>query len=179
MQAYIRPLCEGYFALRALMKSALPLLNNAVASQAVSSFRVWESRSDLSCHQLNGTSHRMVRYCNLLASPSPLWLSSFLPGQACAHSFCFPPPPPCPSPPWHVPTAVSLCSPHIPRLDSVQPTRSVHSYSPPLPRSDSTLDARATPGSTGCDYPFSSAPSAAWPGLHESAACAGTYLRAD
>jgi len=41
MQAYIRPLGEGIVNLRALMKSALPLLNNAVASQAGSSFRVW------------------------------------------------------------------------------------------------------------------------------------------
>src|SRR4029450_9183680 len=71
--------------------------------------------------------------------------------------------------------AFSACSPHRPHLDSVKPIRSADSYSPPLPRSDSTLDARATPESTGCDYPFSSLPSAAWPGLHESAACAGTY----
>ena len=57
MQAYIRPLSEGIVNLRALMKSALPLLNNAVASQAVSSFRVWGSRSDLSRHHLDHTSH--------------------------------------------------------------------------------------------------------------------------
>src|SRR4030095_8766929 len=120
----------------------------------------------------------MVRYFNLLASPSPLWLASVSPGQACAYSFGSLPPPSCPSPLWHVPTAFRACAPHRPHLDSVQPTRSAHSYSPPLPRSDSTLDARATPGSTGCDYPFSSAPSAAWPGLHESAACADTYLLA-
>jgi len=48
------------------MKSALPLLNNAVASQAGSSFRVWESRSDLSCHQRDHTSHRAAGYLNLL-----------------------------------------------------------------------------------------------------------------
>ena len=70
MQAYIRPLCEGSLALRALMKSALPLLNNAVASLAVSSFRVWESRSDLSCHQRDHTSHRAAGYLNLLMFPS-------------------------------------------------------------------------------------------------------------
>jgi len=58
MQTYMRPRCEGYFALRALMKSALPLLSNAVASQAGSSFRVWGSWSDLLCHQRNHTSHR-------------------------------------------------------------------------------------------------------------------------
>jgi len=40
MQAYIRPLREGIVNLRALMQSALPLLNKAVASQAGSSFRV-------------------------------------------------------------------------------------------------------------------------------------------
>jgi len=42
------------------MKSALPLLSRTAASQAVSQNRVWGSRSDLSCHQLNGTSHRTV-----------------------------------------------------------------------------------------------------------------------
>jgi hypothetical protein len=70
MPSYIRPLCEGHFALRALMKSALSLLNNALASQAVSSFRVWESRSDLSCHQRDHTSHRAAGYLNLLMLPS-------------------------------------------------------------------------------------------------------------
>jgi hypothetical protein len=58
MQTYMRPRCEGYFALRALMKSALPLLSNAMASQAGSSFRVWGSWSDLLCHQRNYPSHR-------------------------------------------------------------------------------------------------------------------------
>src|SRR5215510_7586603 len=62
MPSYIRPLCEGHFALRALMQSALPLLNNAVASQAGSSFRVWGSRSALSCHQRDHTSHRAAGY---------------------------------------------------------------------------------------------------------------------
>jgi hypothetical protein len=40
MQSYIRPLREGSVNLRALMKSALPLLNNASALKTVSSFRV-------------------------------------------------------------------------------------------------------------------------------------------
>src|SRR4029450_2875825 len=85
------------------------------------------------------------------------------------------PPPPCPSPQGHIPTAFSACSPHIPRLDTVKPIRSAHSYSPPLPLSDSTRDAQATPGSTGCDDPFSSAPSAASHGRRGSAACADSY----
>src|SRR5215510_5053090 len=70
MPSYIRPLREGRFALRALMKSALPLLNNAVASQAGSSFRVWGSRSDLSRHHLDHTSHRTAGYLDLLMSPA-------------------------------------------------------------------------------------------------------------
>jgi len=60
MPSYIRPRSEDSVYLRALMKSALPLLSRTSASQAVSQNRVWGSRSDLSCHQLNGTSHRMV-----------------------------------------------------------------------------------------------------------------------
>src|SRR5262249_42485819 len=70
MLSYIRPLCEGRFALRALMQSALPLLNNAVASQAGSSFRVWESRSTLACHQRDHTLHRAAGYLNLLMAPA-------------------------------------------------------------------------------------------------------------
>src|SRR4029434_10708235 len=68
MQAYIRPLCEGIIYLRALMKSAPPLLNNDSASKAVSSFRVWGSRSDLSCHHLDHTSHRAGGCLSRLAS---------------------------------------------------------------------------------------------------------------
>jgi hypothetical protein len=75
MQSYLRPLREGFASLRALMTSALPLLNNALASRAVSTFRVWGSRSDRSCHQLEHTSHRAVGFLNLLASTSPLWAS--------------------------------------------------------------------------------------------------------
>jgi len=67
MQSYIRPLCEGVIYLRALMKSAPPLLNNASASKAVSSFRVWGSRSDLSCHQRDHTSHRTGGFLSHLA----------------------------------------------------------------------------------------------------------------
>jgi len=47
------------------MQSALPLLNNAVASQAGSSFRVWGSWSDLSCHQRDPPAHRAAGYLNL------------------------------------------------------------------------------------------------------------------
>src|SRR5215831_3243596 len=70
MQSYIRPLCEGILNLRALMKSALPLLNNASALKTVSSFRVWGSRSALSCHHLDHTSHRAVGFLNYSA-PTP------------------------------------------------------------------------------------------------------------
>jgi len=87
------------------MKSALPLLNRTSALQAVSQNRVWGSRSDLSRHQLSGTSHRMGRYVTLWASPSPLWWARFFPGQALAHWFCCLPSPPCPSPLGHVPAA--------------------------------------------------------------------------
>ena len=77
MPSYIRPLREGFSSLQALMKSALPLLNNALASRAVSTFRVWGSRSDRSCHQLEHTSHRAVGFLNLLASTAPLLASLF------------------------------------------------------------------------------------------------------
>ena len=66
MPSYIRPLGEESVYLRALMKSALPLLNKTAASQTVSQNRVWESRSDLSCHQLAHTSHRLVRCLNIV-----------------------------------------------------------------------------------------------------------------
>src|SRR5262245_26017300 len=70
MPSYIRPLREGIASLRALMKSALPLLNKTSASIAMSTFRVWGSRSDRSCHQREHTSHRAVGFLNLLASSS-------------------------------------------------------------------------------------------------------------
>ena len=180
MPSYIRPLREGRFALRALMKSALPLLNNAVASQAVSSFRVWGSRSDLSCHQLDHTSHRAAGYLNLLMSPSqchPLGdlrrsfylvkilasvsalkrLSSLsITSIAPAHRFS------------------SRCR-HRPRPDSAAPTRSGHSCSRPRPPSDSNRNAQATLASIGCDRPFSASPSAGSPVRRGSAACARSY----
>src|SRR4029450_9769613 len=81
MPSYIRPLREGRFALRALMQSALPLLNNAVASQAGSSFRVGGIRSDLSRHQLDHTSHRTAGYLNLLMPPT--LLAVFVEAWAC------------------------------------------------------------------------------------------------
>jgi len=49
---------KAFHALRALMKSALPRLINSAASKALGLSRVWGSRSDLSCHQLDHTSHR-------------------------------------------------------------------------------------------------------------------------
>src|SRR5215510_11058452 len=58
--------------LRALMEAALPLLNNTSASRAVSTFRVWGSRSDRSCHHREHTSHRAVGCLNLVASTSSL-----------------------------------------------------------------------------------------------------------
>jgi hypothetical protein len=66
MPSYIRPRSEDSVYLRALMKSALPLLNKTAASKTVSQNRVWESRSDLSCHQLAHTSHRTVRRLNVV-----------------------------------------------------------------------------------------------------------------
>src|SRR5262249_57550736 len=110
----------------------------------------------------------MGRYFPLWASPSPLWWARFFPGQALAHVFCCLLSPPCPSPLGHVLAAFSSCSPHRPHLDSVQPTRSAHFYSPPLPRSDSTRDHRATLGSTRSASPFSSPPSSHVPPLPRS-----------
>src|SRR5512132_247905 len=89
MPSYIRPLREGFTPLRALMKSALPLLNNALASQAVSTFRVWGSRSDRSCHQLEHTSHRAVGFLNLLASTAPV-LASLLAVKIPDNKSCLP-----------------------------------------------------------------------------------------
>ena len=66
MPPYIRPLREGFSCLRALMKFALPLLNKASVSKPVVHDRVWGSRSDLECHQLESTSHLTVGCFNLL-----------------------------------------------------------------------------------------------------------------
>jgi hypothetical protein len=74
MQSYIRPLSEGVIDLRALMKSALPLLNKASASKTMSQGRVWGSRSDLSCHQLDHTSHRAVGFLTILNAKPPALL---------------------------------------------------------------------------------------------------------
>jgi len=76
MQSYIRPLREGMRYLRALMKSALPLLNKTSPSQAGASFRVWRSWSALSCHQRDHTSHRAGGCLNRLAFTSFSFLSS-------------------------------------------------------------------------------------------------------
>src|SRR5215831_1268568 len=51
--------------LRALMQSALPLLITTAASRALYLIRVEGSRSDLSCHQLDPTSHRAARLRHL------------------------------------------------------------------------------------------------------------------
>src|SRR5947208_10647596 len=91
MPSYIRPHSEESVSLRALMTSALSRLNTTAASRAVSQPRVCESRSDLSCHHREHTSHRTVGYCNFLASTSLLWLCSFLPDQALDHSSCLRP----------------------------------------------------------------------------------------
>src|SRR5918912_450793 len=185
MPSYIRPHSEDSVYLRALMKSALSLLNTTSASRAVSQTRVCESRSDLTYHPLEHTSHRTVGYCNFVASTSLLWLWRPPLCYGCEGSYlikpwiirpAYGPSLPCPLPPWYVPSQLfSSCSPRTLRLGSVTPRRSAHSYLPPLLLSDSILDARATPGSTGCDYPFSSAPSVASPGLRGSAACVDTY----
>ena len=134
MQSYIRPLSEGIAYLRALMKSALPLLNKTSTSRAVSSFRVWESWSDRSCHQLEYTSHRVGGFLHLFAST-----------RAPARGF---------SSPGH----------HRPRPDSAEPTQSVHSYLPRPQPSDSTPAVPEAPGSIGSADRLSSAPSVASPG---------------
>jgi hypothetical protein len=133
MQSYIRPLREGIVDLRALMKSALPLLNKTSTSRAVSSFRVWGSWSDRSCHQRDYTSHRAGGFLYpLVSTPAP------------ARGF-------------------SSRLLHRPHLDSARPTRSAHSCSPRPRLSDSTLAVPATPVSIGYAYRLSSSPSAASP----------------
>src|SRR5215831_4772312 len=57
MQSYIRPRGEDASGLRALMQSALPLLITTTASGALYLRRLGGSRSDLSCHQFDHTSH--------------------------------------------------------------------------------------------------------------------------
>jgi len=49
---------KTFYSLRALMQSALPLLITTAASGALYLIRVKGSRSDLSCHHLEPTSHR-------------------------------------------------------------------------------------------------------------------------
>jgi hypothetical protein len=163
MQAYIRPLREGIASLRALMKSALPLLNKTSASMAVSTFRVWGSRSDRSCHQRDHPSHRAVGCLNLVAStsslvglkPVTLWTSE-QPILLAARL----------TPVDHpMAPARGFSSPSHDRHhpDSATPTRSAQSCSPPPPLSDSTLDAEAAPVSIGCDDLFAAPPSEALP----------------
>src|SRR5712671_1909847 len=52
--------------LRALMQSALPLLITTAASRALDLSRVEGSRSDLSCHQREPTSHRAAGLLHFL-----------------------------------------------------------------------------------------------------------------
>src|SRR6266852_131916 len=59
-------LVKTFYGLRALMKSALPLLITTAASRALYLSRVEGSRSDLSCHQLEPTSHRAAGLLHLL-----------------------------------------------------------------------------------------------------------------
>src|SRR6266446_1451594 len=59
-------LVKTAYGLRALMKSALPLLITTAASRALSLSRVEGSRSDLSCHQLEPTSHRAAGLLHVL-----------------------------------------------------------------------------------------------------------------
>src|SRR5262244_1020499 len=77
MQPYIRPLSEDIHGLRALMKSALPRLITTAASWALYLRRLGGSRSDLSCHQLEPTSHRAAGLLHFLRAQSPLkgWAS--------------------------------------------------------------------------------------------------------
>ena len=88
MQSYIRPLCEGIVYLRALMKSAPPLLNKASASKAGSRCRVWGSRSGLSCHHLDHTSHRAGGFLSRFAATACWPLSSVLPGKTLDNNSC-------------------------------------------------------------------------------------------
>jgi hypothetical protein len=136
MQSYIRPLGEGIIYLRALMKSALPLLNKTSASRAVSSFRVGGSWSDRLCHQRDYTSHRAGGFLYLLAStPAP--------GRG-----------------------FSSRSPHRPHPGSAKPTQFAHSCSPLPLLSDSTHAGPAVPVSTGSADRPSSLPSVASPVRH-------------
>jgi len=154
MQSYIRPLSEGFVFLRALMKFALPLLSRTSASRAVSQHRVWGSRSDLLCHQLEHISHRTVGFLNLLVSTSSLSLSSLFPVKRLDSQF-----------PWSPISLLSILpralaggfnprSRHRLHPGSTRPTQSAHSYWLLLPRSDSSPGAQATLVSTGCDDPF-------------------------
>src|SRR6266704_5036781 len=59
-------LVKTSYGLRALMKSALPLLITTAASRALDLIRVKGSRSDLSCHQLDSTSHRAAGLLHVL-----------------------------------------------------------------------------------------------------------------
>src|SRR2546427_3415578 len=54
-------LVKTSYGLRALMKSALPLLITTTASWALYLVRVGGSRSDRSCHHLDHPSHRAAR----------------------------------------------------------------------------------------------------------------------
>jgi hypothetical protein len=177
MPSYIRPLREGRFPLRALMQSALPLLNNAVASQAGSRGRVWGSRSDLSRHQHGHPSQRTAGYFHLLMSPArchPSWRSSskLCPVQILASVASLQR--------LSSLSRASMAPAHRfrahcrqrPHPDAAAPTPSGHACSLPRPPSDATRDAQAPRSSIGCDRPFAAAPSAGSPVLRGSEACA-------
>ena len=82
MQSYIRRLGESFDGLRALMKSALPLLIRVSASKAVLVIRVWESRSNLSVSSSRVYSHRTVGDLNFLVCSSYVISVKLLPDQS-------------------------------------------------------------------------------------------------
>ena len=140
MQSYIRPRGEGIRYLRALMKSALPLLNKTSASQAVSQIRAGGSRADHSGHQRDYTSPRAVGFFTLSTQP------------ACRPAH------PQRSRPSGLAGGVSSKAPDTLHPGSTRPTRSAHSCSPPRLPSDSTRGAPAAPGSIGSADRLSSSP---------------------
>jgi hypothetical protein len=89
MPSSLRPPREGIWSLRALMKSARPLLNKAAASRAVSPFRGGERWSDRSCHPLDHPSPRAAGFFTRVASIASLSWPRVCPRKRRGHPSCW------------------------------------------------------------------------------------------
>jgi len=157
---------KTFYGLRALMKSALPLLITTAASRALSLIRVKGSRSDLSCHQLDSTSHRAAGLLHVLLkqnSHEKVWHLFFCDIAIC-HTELMP-----------LTLVLVLLHPwqaDSPGGSSTAPRQSEHACSPPPLLSGLCHGARPGAASTGFVGLFYAPPSGSWSAPHAPGACA-------